>query len=204
MKKREPSLFVSVLERHPQHVLSLGMISIEIANLEIFLGQLLGAVLHIDQYIAEAVYLTPRAAIARIEVLRNAVDFSLTEGSRNRKQIEKLLNKSASLIQERHNLVHVIWVMDKNNLEEVRKMRVPIRKSGGQSEVVPLKKLTDFVKEIRNLCEAVRTLTDELYDSWPPYTSQPISSAQPAALSGTPKRPRKVRTPKRKGPQPSS
>ncbi len=38
----KPPLYQSVLERHPEHVHAIGMISIEMANLDIFLGEMLG------------------------------------------------------------------------------------------------------------------------------------------------------------------
>jgi hypothetical protein len=45
----------SALEQHPEHVQAIGMVSIEVANLEINLGELLAALLHIDAYFGRLV-----------------------------------------------------------------------------------------------------------------------------------------------------
>ena len=65
---------VSSLERHPEHVRALGMISIEIGNLEILLGELLGAIIGIDTDLSQIIYMTPQSYIGRLEILENVID----------------------------------------------------------------------------------------------------------------------------------
>ena len=62
----------SSLEQYPEHVRAIGMISIENANLEMSLADLLGAVLTIPKRLAHAIYFTPRAASLRVEILEAA------------------------------------------------------------------------------------------------------------------------------------
>ena len=75
----------STLERFPDHVKAIGMISIEIGNLEMVLGDLLAALLMIPSFLGQAVYMTPRAAIARVDVLDNVIAITLIKGSQGRK-----------------------------------------------------------------------------------------------------------------------
>jgi hypothetical protein len=79
----------SILANRPDYVEAIGMISIELANLEMHLGGLLGALLHISPRIGRIIYLSPRAAIGRLTVLENVLDVTLREG-RRRTRIENL------------------------------------------------------------------------------------------------------------------
>ena len=49
----KPPPYQSVLERFPDHAKAIGMTSIEIANLDIFLGYLFGAILRIGKMLAQ-------------------------------------------------------------------------------------------------------------------------------------------------------
>ena len=74
----------SILEKHPEHVHLIGMISIENANLKM---ELSARRLFIPLRIGRALYLSPQAAHARLDVLRNATKaaFSgrMTESNRD-------------------------------------------------------------------------------------------------------------------------
>jgi len=84
------------------------MISVEMANLELFLSELLGAVLRMNLYLSQILYLTPRAAIGRLAILENIVEAAMkpTEG---RKQIESLVGRAKEVIGKRHNIIHDTW-----------------------------------------------------------------------------------------------
>src|SRR5258708_30723570 len=99
----------SSLEQYPEHIIAIGMITIEIGNLEVELGGLLGALLHIQQEIGEIVYLTPRAAIARVAVIENVVNATLTEGTDVYKAIAHIVERAKTVIGKRHGLVHELW-----------------------------------------------------------------------------------------------
>ena len=89
----------SDLERFPEHVRAIGMISIENANLELSLADLLGATLKISRRVAHAIYFTPRAAALRLEILQAAARARLASNSattpNNHRETQRrdLLNK---------------------------------------------------------------------------------------------------------------
>jgi hypothetical protein len=68
--------FQSSLEKHPEYVRAIGMISIETTSLDIMLGDLLAATLGIPESIGHAIYLTPRSATARIELFQNVTKYA--------------------------------------------------------------------------------------------------------------------------------
>jgi hypothetical protein len=50
------------------------MITVEMANLEMMIGDLLGVLINRRQDIAHAIYFTPKAVLARIEVVEAVAD----------------------------------------------------------------------------------------------------------------------------------
>ena len=62
----------SILEKHPEHTRLIGMIAIETGNLELALADVFARMLSIPLRIGRAVYLTPQASHARLDILKNA------------------------------------------------------------------------------------------------------------------------------------
>jgi predicted RNA-binding protein YlxR (DUF448 family) len=62
----------TILRKHPKHVALIGMIAIETGNLEIALATLFARMLSVPMRTGRAVYLTPKAAHAQLDILRNA------------------------------------------------------------------------------------------------------------------------------------
>ena len=61
----------SVMEDYPDYVCVIGMITIELGNLESSLADLLAEILGVDGEVAHSIYFTPKAVIPRVEVLTN-------------------------------------------------------------------------------------------------------------------------------------
>src|SRR6266852_2707826 len=99
----------SALITRPDHVHAIGMVTIELANLEIALGGLLGALLHVSPDVGRLVYLTPLTGFGRIAVIENLVAATLREGSKGRRLIDGLLERSKAIMGKRHNLIHGAW-----------------------------------------------------------------------------------------------
>jgi hypothetical protein len=91
----------STLEHFPEHVQAIGMISIEVANLDMLLGDLLAALLVLPTALGQQIYLTPRAAIGRVEIIENVVDMIFVEGSEGRKLVESLLKRAKKIMGNR-------------------------------------------------------------------------------------------------------
>lgn len=99
-------LIHSPLEYHPEHVRAIGMISIELANMDYMLGGLVACLLHIDEDIGRTLYLTPRVAIGRLEIFENTISASVRPNTDRDKQLRDLLAKARSIVQKRHGMIH--------------------------------------------------------------------------------------------------
>jgi hypothetical protein len=162
--------FQSALEDHPEHAKAIGMISVEIANLDVLLGSLLGALLHIDYRLGEIVYLTPKSAIGRISILENVVEASMANGSKARVHIEALLTKAKKYIGKRHDLIHGAWGVNLKT-RKVVSANLPLSDEVNRIKEVPLIELTDLLQSIRILATEIHAEANRIYADWPPYTS---------------------------------
>jgi hypothetical protein len=163
----------SVLVGRPDHVHALGMISIELGHLEGMLGCLLGALLHISPDIGRLVYLAPRAALGRIAIIEHVLNVTLKDGSETRVAIENNLRKSKAILGKRHDFIHGRWGLP--NLSEQAEVfwhSVPFEPEK-PARPVPLSELTGLIDSIRSTAEDITAITEELYQEWPPYSSQP-------------------------------
>lgn len=126
--KRLP--FQSTLEKHPEHVKAIGMISIESGNLDIMIADLLSVVLGIREPIGHAIYLTPRSATAQIEIFENVAKYAFPvqktddswdeeprklmeivnkRNSNDQHRVEALLKRARAIANKRHQNIHEAW-----------------------------------------------------------------------------------------------
>lgn len=161
--------YQSPLEAHPDHVRAIGMISIEMANLDYMLGGFLGALLHIDEEIARTVYLTPRVAIGRVEIIENVIHYSVQPETELFERVDGIKKRVRALIGKRHRMIHDYWGVDIKTKMPSR-MAIP-EKSSKPTKLVALDELTMMIRDIRVLATDTRALTLALYQSWPAYAS---------------------------------
>jgi hypothetical protein len=90
--------YQSPLERHPRYVRAIGMITVEITNLEIFLGEMLSVLLRIPPDIGRTVYLTPRAASARLEILEKVRDLVLVKDGKPYGVVTSLTKRTRKIV----------------------------------------------------------------------------------------------------------
>jgi hypothetical protein len=171
----------STLHRWPDHVQAIGMISVEIANLEIMLGELLASLLHIDRHYGHVVYLTPQAALGRLAILRNVIQDTLEKETSGRQKLDDIVSRANGVILRRHELIHNSWGVAPDNPRRVLRRSLPNRENQPAKAVI-LQELTDLIETIRELSDHVRRTTDEVFSEWPPYTwkEAPIVPASPA------------------------
>jgi hypothetical protein len=110
MKKWRPprpsKLPNSSLESKPEYVQAIGMVSIEISNLEIFLGEMLASLLHISPQFGRVIYLTPQSAFARLQILENVLHDSITPTHPSRSVIQDIIDRTRVVIGKRHEYTH--------------------------------------------------------------------------------------------------
>ncbi len=159
----------STIERYPEHAQAIGMISIEIGNLEIRLGELLGALLHIGRNFGRTLYLTPNANLARLGMIENVLAMSLVPDTRGYKMIARIIGDAKAVIGKRHEYVHNVWGLNVAAPTRVERRAVPFRDTD-LAKPVPLNELRDQIQKIRRLSKRVRAEGHRIYAEWPPYS----------------------------------
>jgi hypothetical protein len=218
----------SVLERHPDHVQAIGMISIEQANLDVMLSELLAAILDVPPLLGQALLLTPQSATAKSYMLRNVAKVAfptyplasvgpdlldVTKATnesreRDRKRVEAIAERAKTIAGKRNNVIHELWGIDQATLAVTRR-QMPLR-SGTPRTLVPIEMLNDIIRDIRQLITETVALTREFIAR---RAQARLSTAQSPSLSKSPKQIRKKRdsansipklgSPKRRGRRPT-
>jgi hypothetical protein len=114
--------WASELEKHPDHLQAIGMISVENSNLEIGLADLMGAILLISRRVAHAIYFEPRAASLRIGIFKAATAECLKPSRRKTAnptleaqkrdalaRVKRLASAALNATQRRHDIIHDAW-----------------------------------------------------------------------------------------------
>ena len=123
--------------------------------------------LHIGEEVARTVYLTPRVAIGRVEILENVAELSVTNDLA--KQVSNVTKRARTLVEKRHRMMHDYWGVDIETGMPSR-MAIP-QKASKPKKIVSLEELTATIQDIRVLATDARELTAALYASWPPHAS---------------------------------
>jgi hypothetical protein len=150
----------SYLENRPEYVHAIGMISIENANLEMALSDLLAAVLHVRRDVGRAIYFEPRAALLRVDILNAAACSRLRpkqEGDRfyenelakadALKQAVSIVKRAKSVIGRRHEVIHDAWGGE-DTTGEVRRASLPLT---GTGEPAPISTLNNLIRDLRKV-----------------------------------------------------
>lgn len=150
------------------------MISIENGNLELALSWLFAAILDLSVSVGQAIYLTPKSAFARLEILENAakayfhVPSTLEAYDRVRERYANDLSRTLAILKrcqkvigKRHSIMHDGWG-SRDDGQEVVRASFPIPPNSDQiGEHVPLSELEKTVSQFRSLIDDVRDLTTE-------------------------------------------
>lgn len=81
------------------------MISIENASLKSMLGELLGALLGIHLSVGHTLYFTPRAAIARLDLLTNVAD-AIRRHPDVLARVHSIIKRTKAAFGKRHEIIH--------------------------------------------------------------------------------------------------
>jgi hypothetical protein len=169
----------SSLEDRPEYVRQIGMVSIENANLEMALAELLGRALALPQRIARAVYFAPKAATARLDVFDAAVEAAL--GVRKKKdeapsaldqqkadalaQIDKLAKRARKLVYKRHKVIHDAWGVSEETGGVIR-AELPVDPDD-EGTPAPAAELKTLIRDTRILISEIKQWAD-YYRGHPP------------------------------------
>jgi hypothetical protein len=166
----------STLDDRPEYVRAIGMISILNAGLEHSLATLFSRMLSINVGVGHAIYLTPKSALARVEILQNAARVALgqrgdAEHQRKLKlalrRVNAIADRAKKLIGKRHGIIHDAWGVDKETGNVHRhELGFPSRKTP-----IPIADLNRIVDDFRKLISDTRTLSRDFQKSPPTLVS---------------------------------
>ncbi len=151
MAKRKPRQ--SPLEHFPEYTKALGLIAVELANLEVVLSNLLGAILAANQKVSGAIYFTPKSSQARMETLQNLVE-EVLPGTPFLEQAKSLLKRSLRLVNKRNDMLHGTWGIFRKDPTQVFVLSLP----SGKKTPIKLETLTTMVSDLRILADEVTGL----------------------------------------------
>ena len=160
MPKEKPLFgFQSTMESHPDYVFAIGMITIELGNLEMELADLLGAILNCHKDVAHAIYFTPRAVIPRVDVLVNVSESTLNQDLPVCKRLRSVAGRAKAVMGKRNTLLHAVWgTREKEG--GVHRCELPMKE--GALVPVRIKELYQTVDDIRELIAKINGLQDEV------------------------------------------
>lgn len=161
--------YQTALERHPEMLKLIGTVSVEATNLDVALGRLFSAVLHIDAHYGSVVYLTPKAAFARLDMLRNAVKESIAKSGTHRAKIDNIIKRAETIIGKRHEAMHVAWSVSAVNVDEIGYFNLPFSRDVGPKDK-KIEEMERVVSDTRQLITEVIEFAEVMYAEWPPYT----------------------------------
>jgi len=147
----------SPLARFADHVHAIGMVTVEMGNLELMFVHLLGTMLHIPEATAAAILVTPRATRSRLEVITNvAAEVLSKEQSRS---VDRLAKKAIAILGKRNEIVHDFWGVSKDRTEVMRSPH-----PYGEPKPVKLTDLNQDIDRLRRLADEVLDFSQRLAD----------------------------------------
>jgi len=172
----------SHLVHFPDYVHAIGMMVVEMTSLEVMLGDLLGALLGLDQGESHQIYFTPRATMARIDVLTNLVECDAFDNfSAVRKGTNAIAKRAKALMGKRHEVIHTHWYVRHDN-QMVGRVQPPFEGEKAVLEDVKLETLETLVADIRKLTREARLFSDRVEEeirpaAWPEKRARLAQSA---------------------------
>ena len=154
---KQPLPYQSVLENRPRYTRAIGMITVELSNLDVILGELLAAILAINVKFGRAIYLAPYASSARLSILGNVSEAIFKEKSPALLKINNIIGRARGSHTRRDELIHAAWGLVK---KRVHKRNLPL-KDTRPSTPVELAHLTLLIRDIRVLITETFSLAQE-------------------------------------------
>lgn len=148
--------FFSAMESFPEHVHTIGMISIELANLELEMSRLLCHLLGTGKKQAHIIYFTPQSSRARIEIVWNIAKTVHKHDKTRLPLIEKIVDKSNSIIGRRNLALHSAWSTSE---EGVFRATLPMI-SPDVARPIDIQELKDLLGDIRNATSRLIKIND--------------------------------------------
>jgi hypothetical protein len=140
-----PDDFQSPLTQHPDFLNKLGLVTAEVSIMELRLAALLAKVSGLSHQLAEAIYFTPKAAIPRIDIVRNVCQIVHGKNTAAQTDHKKALDKATAAMGRRHQLIHSLFAANEDDIFLVTGA------DKGSRDATPLAKdhLDSLIRDIR-------------------------------------------------------
>jgi len=160
------------------------MIAIETGNLEIALATLFARMLSVPMRTGRAVYLTPKAAHARLDILRNAAKAAFDRKVKSKElndhykealaKVTDIISRAGKANDKRNRIVHDSWGYNDDD-NEVSRLMID-GNPDGQSVSVPLSELENDLKSLRIVIQDAASLARHFHKN-PPLIADLRNSA---------------------------
>jgi len=160
------------LAKYPDYVAAIGMIALEVVDLELVLSVLLARTLMVTPKVGESIYMTPKGDRARLDILENVAQTVFATKSTGvptstlgkqkyeaRKKVLAIVKRCRASIEDRHRIIHDDWYIS-SETQEIKRVMVD-GKVTREGVKVTLGELDDILKKLRTLIDDVSKLSDE-------------------------------------------
>jgi hypothetical protein len=149
------------------------MVSIEMANLDMVLADLLGVLLNRSQEVASAIYFSPRAATVRLQIISDVAAVMSERHASETRLARHMCDRARKIIDKRHAYIHHAWGVSKEN-GEVGLGAMPLRDKSFRP--IPIEDLEQVVSDLRTLIEEIRNSLGKIHSGiWTPPSSSKIA-----------------------------
>jgi hypothetical protein len=164
--------YQSAMERHPEMVKAIGMVSIETGNLDVMMAELLAALLNKPSDIGHVIYHAPRGERVRLDIVEAVIremfgdEERLSAGLKDlRRRLLHWIKRARGLVDKRHEVMHSNWGMHPET-QEVTRSPQPMRE--GRHFAVKLTDLERIIADTRELITEVHEGTSEVHAAMNP------------------------------------
>ena len=149
------------------HVHAIGMMVVEMTSLEVMVGDMLAALSGLLDGQAHQIYFSPKATIARLDMLTNLVECdAFDKFPEIRKGTEAITKRAKALMGRRHDVIHAHWYVSYDD-QMVGRIRPPFHSETGGKDV-KLEDLTRLVNDTRQLTRDARYFSDRIEETLRP------------------------------------
>ena len=163
MAKRPPP-YESPLRRYPEYTQAMGILTIEIAALEMIMAESLAAILEVDVNTAEAIYLTPNGATVRVNILAHVAETRLVGFPHLLKKVNALVKRARAIFGKRDGLIHSAWLVHPTT-KAVMTTKLGGRRSKTPPKLISSEAINRVARDVGALFTEVVELNGEIYSA---------------------------------------
>lgn len=146
---------VSTYQKYPEHLKAIGLITMNMGQIDIRLAEVTAALLRVSNNLGFATYFSARSATGRIEMVTNIAATSLSQYPDLASDAKGVLKRVLTLFGKRHQLIHSVWLHKGDDL-------VSFNPITGEAKPVELSRIQRIADDSAVLLLDLITLTFEI------------------------------------------